>query len=78
VDVGAREEIYGLVRAAAREGTGILMVSSDLAELLLLCDRVSIVIDGTVARTFARSALGDAEQLHHLLQISQTVNELPT
>jgi ribose transport system ATP-binding protein len=54
------------------------MVSSDLAELLLLCDRVSIVIDGTVARTFARSALGDAEQLHHLLQISQTVNELPT
>jgi ribose transport system ATP-binding protein len=77
VDVGAREEIYGLVRAAAREGTGVLMVSSDLAELLLLCDRISIVIDGTVARTFARGALGDAEQLHHLLQISQTANELP-
>ena len=77
VDVGAREEIYALVRAAACAGTGILMVSSDLAELLLLCDRVSIIIDGTVARTFTRDALGDAEQLHHLLQISQTANELP-
>jgi len=77
VDVGAREEIYALVRNAASEGTGILIVSSDLAELLLLCDRISIVIDGTVARTFERSELGDAEQLHHYLQLSQTANEHP-
>jgi ribose transport system ATP-binding protein len=77
VDVGAREEIYGLVRGAANAGTGILIVSSDLAELLLLCDRISIVIDGAIARTFDRHELGDAEALHHLLQISQTENELP-
>ena len=55
VDVGAREEIYGLVRAATEAGTGVLMVSSDLAELLLLCDRLSIVVEGRIVRTLARA-----------------------
>jgi ribose transport system ATP-binding protein len=75
VDVGAREEIYGLVRDAAREGTGVLVVSSDLPELLMLCTRISIVVDGRVLRTFDRDALGDAEQLHHFLQTEQTLSE---
>jgi len=75
VDVGAREEIYGLVREAAKDGTGVLVVSSDLPELLLLCDRISVVTDGTIFKTFERSELGDAEQLHHFIQISQTQYE---
>ena len=50
VDVGAREEIYGLVRDAAQSGAGVLIVSSDLTELILLCDRISIVVDGRVDR----------------------------
>lgn len=68
VDVGAREEIYGLVRDAATTGTGVLVVSSDLAELLLLCDRLSIVVEGRIVRTLDRSAIGSAEELHHLVQ----------
>lgn len=71
VDVGAREEIYGLVRDAAATGTGVLVVSSDLAELLLLCDRLSIVADGRVVRTLDRDAIGSVEELHHLVQTSQ-------
>jgi ribose transport system ATP-binding protein len=70
VDVGAREEIYRVVRAAAKAGTGILLVSSDLAELLLLCDRISIVVDGTILKTIARGDVGNAEDLHHLIQLS--------
>ncbi len=75
VDVGAREEIYTLVRDAAKAGTGILMVSSDLGELLLLCDRISVVVDGRIIRTFNRGELGDAEELHHLIQLAQTPDE---
>ena len=75
VDVGAREEIYGLIRDAAREGTGVLIVSSDLAELLLLCDKISIVVDGAIIKTINRGDLGGAEELHHLIQLSQSLDE---
>ena len=75
VDVGAREEIYSLVRAAAATGTGVLVVSSDLAELVLLCDRVSIVVGGRVLQTLDRLAIGGTEELHHLVQMSQPSEE---
>lgn len=71
VDVGAREEIYTLVRAAAAAGTGVLVVSSDLAELLLLCDRLSIVVEGRVVRTLPCGSAGKTEDLHHLIQTLQ-------
>ena len=71
VDVGAREEIYGVVRHAARDGTGVLLVSSDLVELIELCDRISVIVDGRVARTLVRGEIDDPEELHHLLQMYQ-------
>jgi len=69
VDVGAREEIYGLVREAANAGTAVLVVSSDLAELLRLCDRISIVADGTIVETVERDQLAGTEALHHKIQL---------
>ncbi|NYH14820.1 sugar ABC transporter ATP-binding protein [Paraburkholderia bryophila] len=72
VDVGAREEIYGVVHDAAQAGTGVLVVSSDLDELLRLCDRISIVADGRIVKTLARAELANAEALHHLIQLSRS------
>ncbi|NYH26863.1 sugar ABC transporter ATP-binding protein [Paraburkholderia bryophila] len=72
VDVGAREEIYGVVHDAAQAGTGVLIVSSDLDELLRLCDRISIVADGRIVKTLARAELANAEALHHLIQLSRS------
>jgi ribose transport system ATP-binding protein len=72
VDVGAREEIYGLVRQAAQSGAGVLVASSDLSELILLCDRISVIVDGRVVATLGPDAFGDAEHLHQFIQISQT------
>lgn len=48
VDVGARMEIYELLRTAADDGTGVLVVSSDAIELAGLCDRVIIFSRGRV------------------------------
>jgi ribose transport system ATP-binding protein len=76
VDVGAREEIYNLIRNAARAGTGVLVVSSDLAELMSLCDRMSIIVGGSVRKAVNRGDLGSAEELHHLIQASQSLAEL--
>ncbi|MGV7213092.1 sugar ABC transporter ATP-binding protein, partial [Bradyrhizobium sp. UFLA05-112] len=64
VDVGAREEIYGVIRNAVRDGTGVLVVSSDLVELIELCDRISVIVNGHVARTLMRGEIDDAEELH--------------
>ena len=78
VDVGAREEIYRLIEGAARSGTGVLVVSSDLAELLRLCDRISIVVGGRIVQTLGRGDLDSAEDLHRRVQVAQPANELVT
>jgi ABC-type sugar transport system ATPase subunit len=48
VDVGAREEIHDAVRALARSGVGILVISSDVEELTLLADRVLVMREGRI------------------------------
>jgi len=51
VDVGARSEIYGFIRALAAQGTAIMMISSDLPEILGLSDRIVVIKNGRVAST---------------------------
>ncbi|MGW7484610.1 sugar ABC transporter ATP-binding protein [Nonomuraea muscovyensis] len=46
VDVGARAEIFGLVSRAAERGAGVLLISSELDEVLGLCHRVLVLRDG--------------------------------
>jgi ABC-type sugar transport system ATPase subunit len=46
VDVGARAEIYALMNALTREGLAILMISSDLPEILGMSDRVVVMREG--------------------------------
>jgi len=48
VDVGARMEIYGLIRKLAAAGTAIVVVSSEIEEVLGLADRVLVIADGDV------------------------------
>ncbi|RZS79500.1 monosaccharide ABC transporter ATP-binding protein (CUT2 family) [Phyllobacterium myrsinacearum] len=49
IDVGAKSEIHQLLRELARSGIGIIVISSELPELLGLCDRVLVIREGTVA-----------------------------
>lgn len=46
VDVGAKFDIYSLIREMSAEGTAVVMTSSDLPELLGMCDRILILQDG--------------------------------
>ncbi|MFI6449930.1 sugar ABC transporter ATP-binding protein [Streptosporangium amethystogenes] len=50
VDVGARAELYALVRRLADEGIGVLLVSSEVPEVLGLADRVLVLREGRVIR----------------------------
>ena len=53
VDVGAKFEIYRIIRQLAAEGTAILLVSSELPELLGLSDRIVVMHEGRVNATLA-------------------------
>ena len=54
VDVGARSEIYSLLRELSLSGVGIIMISSDLLEILGLSDRVLVMRQGGLAGEFPR------------------------
>lgn len=53
VDVGAKEEIYQLMRRVTDQGAGVLMVSTDMGELLRVCDRIVVMFDGRIVKEFA-------------------------
>jgi rhamnose transport system ATP-binding protein len=56
VDVGAKEEIHRLVLELADGGSAVLVISTDLPEVLQLADRVLVVRKGVVVREFERGA----------------------
>jgi len=55
IDVGAKAEIYALIKRLAADGMGILMVSSELPELLALSDRILVLCEGRLTGEFARA-----------------------
>jgi ABC-type sugar transport system ATPase subunit len=70
VDVGAKVAIYSLINDAAASGTGILVSSSDLKELMTLCDRVLVLRDGRVAAELQRHELSEARLVRENLGLS--------
>ena len=54
IDVGAKFEIYQLLADLATQGKTVIVVSSDLKELLALCDRIAVMSAGRIAETFRR------------------------
>ncbi|CAN5364722.1 sugar ABC transporter ATP-binding protein [soil metagenome] len=57
VDIGARQEIYALIRKAAESGTSVIVVSSDYEELTAVCDRVVVIGNGTIVADLPRTEL---------------------
>lgn len=54
IDVGAKFEIYTLMDELARQGVGILMISSEMPELLGMCDRIHVMSEGRLVAEFSR------------------------
>lgn len=55
VDVGAKYEIYSIINDLAAEGTGVLFISSELEELMGMCDRMLVMSNGEIQATFHRA-----------------------
>ena len=54
IDVGAKAEIYDLMRGLAKEGVALLMISSDMEEVLNLSDRVAVMHEGRISGFLSR------------------------
>ena len=65
VDVGARAEIYALMDRLARLGVAILMISSDLPEILNMSDRVLVMCRGRVVADLAKGELSQELVMYH-------------
>jgi len=77
VDVGAKQEIYGLLDELRREGLAVLMVSSDLPELLGMSDRVLVLANGTLQRSLAATAATPEILLHAALGLHASETTTP-
>lgn len=71
IDVGAKQEIYELMRRLAAEGHGILFFSTDLAEVVGLCDRALVMYEGTIARELRGAALTEANLVSAAVGIAE-------
>jgi ribose transport system ATP-binding protein len=54
IDVGARADIYAVLDSLAAAGKGLLVVSSDLRELMEICDRIAVMSAGSLVQVFGR------------------------
>jgi ribose transport system ATP-binding protein len=68
VDIQAKTEILGVIRALADRGKGIIVISSELVELLAVSDRLLVLRDGHVVREIDRRQIGTEEELHRAVQ----------
>jgi len=75
VDVGARSEIYRLLRQLAATGVGIVLISSDLLEILGLTDRILVMRQGRIAGEFGR---GEATEENVIACASGIGQECPS
>ncbi|WP_337183774.1 sugar ABC transporter ATP-binding protein [Shinella sp.] len=68
VDIGAKSEIARVVREMADEGVAVIIISSELEELLAVSDRLLVLHNGRIFQDVQRQDIGSEEELHHAIQ----------
>jgi ribose transport system ATP-binding protein len=68
VDVGARAELYALIRALADQGIAVLLVSSEVPEVLGLADRVLVIREGHVIHEADAAELAEHDVLNMIME----------
>lgn len=71
VDVGAKGEIYKNIGALAREGFAVIVVSSELPEVIGLCDRVYVMREGVTVAELTGSAINEEEIMQHAMGVKR-------
>jgi len=67
IDVGTKTEVYDLIKSLAKEGKAIIMVSSELQELIAICDRIIVINEGRVVASFNREEATEPKILKEMI-----------
>ena len=68
VDVGAKAEIYKLLNGFTAQGKGVIMISSEMPEVLGMCDRVVVFRDGAINGEFTRDEVTQEKLLDRAIR----------
>jgi len=69
IDIGAKSEVYAIIMRLAREGKAVILVSSELAEILSLSDRIIVMRQGAVAAELDPRRTSQEEILKHAMPV---------
>ena len=75
IDVGARAEIYGLLDELARRGLAVVVMSSEMPEILRLCDRIYTMCEGRISGEFDRAEATPEKLLARALLRQETASQ---
>jgi ribose transport system ATP-binding protein len=67
IDVGAKSEIYGIIRALSEEGKSIMIFSSELPEVVNICDTIYLLYDGSLRSSMRNGCDIDSEKIIHIV-----------
>ena len=65
VDVGAKIEIYNIINKLAEEGVAIIMISSEMPEIIGMCDRVIVMRQGMITGEVDKESLSEQELINY-------------
>jgi rhamnose transport system ATP-binding protein len=75
IDVGAKSEIYGLMSQLAQNGTAVLMISSDMNEILGMSDRIAVMVKGEIVGILSRDEATPHKILEMTLRLDSPIPE---
>jgi ABC-type sugar transport system ATPase subunit len=71
IDVGARSEIYNVIKALTREGKTVIVVSSDMTEVLSICQRIIVMHEGKITGVLT----GDDRTENEIMQFATNIKD---
>ncbi|MEJ5902404.1 sugar ABC transporter ATP-binding protein [Ochrobactrum teleogrylli] len=77
IDVGAKSEIYRMLQDAAEAGAAVIVISSELPELLGICDRIAVFFEGELQQEFGRDEATE-QAIAHVAVAGGARYEYPT
>jgi ribose transport system ATP-binding protein len=67
IDVGAKSEIYSIIRQLSADGKSILIFSSELPEVINICDTIHLLYEGSLKETIRNGCEIDSENILHVV-----------